>query len=91
MGQLLTFYDHGKDKTKIRYGHPAFQELASINQTWDWYFKLLITEWYTNGLKFLWNVEQIDFFLKQTTEGNCLNVFASVKQMQFFLNGRKIS
>ena len=33
MRRLLAFYDHGKDRAKIRYGHSAFQELASIEQT----------------------------------------------------------
>ena len=52
MGQLLTFYDHRKDKTKIRHGHSAFQELASINQTWD-----------NRMVNKRFKVEQIDFFL----------------------------
>ena len=30
MRRLLAFYDHGKDKAKIRYDHSAFQEPASI-------------------------------------------------------------
>ena len=33
MRRLLAFYDDGNDKTKIRHGHSAFQELASIEQS----------------------------------------------------------
>ena len=32
MQQLLAFYDHRKDKTKIKHHHSVFQEPASIEQ-----------------------------------------------------------
>ena len=31
MRRLLAFYDHEKDKAKIRYGHSAFQEPAGLS------------------------------------------------------------